>query len=600
MAHSRADAPHGRWSRRRGQNTSRLTPAKARYQRIIENDALETQVQNEMSPFPPTYREHVSRREIPFVYASDPPSLRDLSLTIAAKYFSSHVLPVHEAKRLDVHTVPRDTTRSRLTKRARHDNDEYVPDKNLTQLDKDKKKVRQPVHNFERWREINGQLLDEIPPQLMDTLLDLVCQYAPEALSREIFARYFMPDVSTRDTRDRVRPRLFFPASLPLFSQQPASVALLLARLTGTLSLAPSEQVTRFIRAIDIHGMTRLSSTALTGLFKVLSAPHSWALDRFAVRGCLALDDRVVSALVAASGATLKHVDLTMTSVSTASLSMLGSNCPLLETLKMAWCEDFTETSVASAVSACVGECAHATPPRIPFQKLKEVDLSHTNVGDVAVGGLMRMCGKQLVTLDVGYTMVADSGSLDMLALGLGLGSGSQLKNVDLSGLCVHGVSLVTFLERMVEGASAPVSFALNDIREFMRRDATSLQGYSGLSGDVLHAIARLVGQHGAQRVSVRGDKRQQVQGHWALERNANKQTLGETLSSLMGNCTYLDLGGLAMPAQELCASMPIDRPLRELHLGGTALRDDSLMKLAAWTGSLESLYLDETLVTGK
>ena len=133
-----------------------------------------------------------------------------------------------------------------------------------------------------------------------------------------------------------------------------------------------------------------------------------------------------------------------------------------------------------------------------------------------------------------------------------------------------------------------------------MRRDATSLQGYSGLSGDVLHAIARLVGQHGAQRVSVRGDKRQQVQGHWALERNANKQTLGETLSSLMGNCTYLDLGGLAMPAQELCASMPIDRPLRELHLGGTALRDDSLMKLAAWTGSLESLYLDETLVTGK
>ena len=62
----------GRWhgvSRRRAVRTSQ--PQSKRHENILSNETLETQVQNDMSPFPAMFHEHVSRRRVPCTQASD-------------------------------------------------------------------------------------------------------------------------------------------------------------------------------------------------------------------------------------------------------------------------------------------------------------------------------------------------------------------------------------------------------------------------------------------------------------------------------------------------------------------------------------------------
>lgn len=621
---------NARWTsvtrRRRGQSAS--GPSK-RHEQILSNETLETQVQNEMSPFPATYLGHVSRREIPASIEAhyDPhysiPSLRDMCLRRAAQHFSTHILPAKS---------PPKESRRRAHRPLTRDKDEYVPDDmDLGQPSVTSDGVitspRLGRREAEMYKELNHDLLLELPSILLERLYELVCEYAPHSLTKDVVSTYFVPYPGTGTQPARLRRRLFFPASLPLFSDDPKCAPLLLATLGGALALSKdAPQVVEYLREIDLHGLTRLSASALTRFLLAPPAPRAWHLTRVSVPGCLGINDATISTLVQVSGPTLEAVDLRMTSVSARVLSTLGEGCVRLSALRVAWCEQFTDEAVSDAVSLCIAQCSDARPPRIPFSELRVLDVSHTLIGDVGVGSLSRVTGHRLTSLDLGYTRVAEGGSLDVLSMALGLGraargSATPLTHLSLAGLCVHGTSLVHFLHHWLpwpgEALSQDCTLAslqLDDLLEYSRREASALQGRRGLSGDVLHVIASMVATASAQTpfelVSINGDKRgAAVPSHWAwpaAERSVfEPYVLGDTLYLLMSCVRRVYLNGLEvqvkhLPPLQVHSPLPgkAQRCLTELRLASTALTDAALETLVPWTGALSACYLDDTLIT--
>lgn len=665
-----------------------------RYEQITSNDTLETQVQNDTSPFPPTYTEHVSRREVPERGAVA--SLARMCIRVAASHFSTHVLPTPEVfaaaaaaerGRPVAAAAPRGgpgVRREPKRRRTRRDDDDFMPDvRELSDEDSSPPPRRTRASEGRRaaaepspaplstllptellhWAsDLNKQLLKALPPTLLDDLYCQLCLEAPMALTKEVISVYFLPGLppaSAPHRPARIRTRLFFPASLPLFSQDQKNAPLLLATLTGSLALSPGAlQVSRALRALDLHGITRLQPGVIKRLLHAPTAhtppaptrappgPPAWSLEHVTLPGCLAMDDAAVGALVDATGHALQHLDLRLTSISTASITRIGSGCPQLRTLVLAACEHFSDETFSEAVSTCVSDAARAPSPRIPFQQLERLDLSHTGVGDVAVGGILRLCGTRLVALDVNHTLVGHHGDLDVLRMGLGLArphsgsartpnspaGGSRLEHLGLAGLCVWSEDLAAFLRTLLplpgDGETQAPHFSsllLDDLVEFPRRQQSSLQGRAGVSGDTLHLIALMIAEAAARRAAeqntqayfrldVRGDKRKaHVPSHWALPawRLPNGGAIpphapGDTLRLLLAGCERLALGGLEIPRtleractgeEDIWAPLCKASPLRELSLTSTGIRDEALEQLAPWTGSLEALYLDDTPV---
>ncbi|KAI3617331.1 hypothetical protein CBS9595_003240 [Malassezia furfur] len=627
----------GRWAatRRRASQSKSAAPTSKLHQSVLSNDALETRIQNEMSPFPPTFTENVSRRDVPRPVEEGLPSLRDVALRIAGQHFSTHILPTPEVfERLQ------GTLRSapKTTRKRRKMDDDYTPEDDEEQ---ERPVARPPSVTMTYtqalyWSETNRDLLKHLPPVQVDALFDAICLYSPWSLTKEVFSTYFLPHVAPEKTRlggvqgevpplpldARVRTRIFFPASLPLFSQDHKTASLLLSVLAGALALSPSAaRLTSVIRDLDLHGLTRLQNASLVRLLRAPpSAPNAqptpWHLRHVALPGCTAIGDAAITALVRATGATLEELDLAMTSVSTSSVREIGAACPHLRSLRVAWCENFAEDTFSEAVSVAVAQCANAKPPRIPFQQLVTVDVSHTSVGDLAIGGLLRLCGSQLRSLDVGYTNVGGGGSLDMLRLGLGLPNTSAahpspLGHLGLGGLCVHSASLLDLVEHLLSEQGSLTSLDLDDLVEYARRHQSNLQGRTGVSGATLHRLAEAIAnavrrrQEPFTRFLARGDKRRaSVPGHWAVPGAARSATtlgaatLGATVFRLLTTCRFLALNGLQLDAYDLDEQRGAPSTVHTLHLGGTGLRDDALDALVPWTGALESLYLDDTLVT--
>ncbi|WFD20206.1 hypothetical protein MCAP1_002450 [Malassezia caprae] len=608
----------GRWrqTKRRGGSASR--PAcSPRHAQILANDTLETQVQNDMSPFPPTYRGQVSRRHVPehirarYMHEYKLPTLPALCLEVAAAHFSTHILPTPEV--LEALTGP---SKAR-PKRARRDKDEYVPDdEDIPQAKEAPALPRLSPDDARAWHDRNKVWLQHLPAQYMDKLYERMCEHSPLSITKEVLSCYILPQVGSAPGSSRLRERIFFPASLPLFSQDTKCAALLLATLAGSLALSPhAAEVVGALRAVDLHGLTRLPAGAVVRLLKAPRMP--WHLARVTLPGCLAVDDATIEALIAATGASLTHLDVTMTSVSPMAISVLGRGAPRLERLHLAWCDGFVDERVAEAISTCIAQGMAARPPVIPFRHLSTLDVSHTSMGDVALGSVCGLVGPQLASLDVSYTQVGEAGTLEVLAMGLRSASAgpSRLEHLGLAGLCVHASALVRFLRAFLPGhgesrRSALRSLRLDDLVEYSRRDPTSLQGRCGLSGDTLHGVAEMVhaasmAGHHWERVSVGGDKRPaSAPSHWALPGQSH-YTLGDTLALLMNSVVRLHVGGLEMPASHLAPLHehtplpdPAQRRLRAWHAPATALRDDALLALLPWTGALESVSLDDTLIT--
>lgn len=611
---------------RRHTQARRLSaPRLKRHEEIIADDTLETQVQNDMSPFPATFREQVSRRGVSLVAAtSRTVSLRLMCMHIAASHFSSHVLP-----------VPQQPAHGRVVARQ----SEYESD--TLGFDAEKSVFSRPIVNRQAnavnewiW-EINKDILKHMPPSLADEFFDQICLHSPWALTKDVFSQYFLPSVGTASQLPRVRTRLFFPASLPLFSQDVKCAPLMLATLAGSLALAADAYaLTLQIRSLELHGLTRLPSSSITRLLKApANFQQAWRLHRVSLPGCLAVDDATISTLAQATGPTLQYLDVTLTSITAHSLVVLGEACSSLSTLRLAWCEQLTDESTSHAVSEAIAKCANAYRPRIPFQNLQNLDVSHTPVGDVGVSGLLRLCSGQLTSLDVSYTHVAESGTLDVLEMSLQLGGAKSLSKVlhlGLSGLCVHAVSLVAFLHAWLAypvseehpntgDAGQLCSLLLDDMVEYSRREPSSLQGRRGLSGDTLHVIAQIIAdacktqKRVFERVHMNGDKRSAyVPSHWSLPedvlRRYTRCTSHAAVHMLMRSTRRLALGGLDLSSFAFLDYGTCDgelilptssTALTELSLPATSLTDDVLQHfLVPLTGALESVNLDHTQVT--
>lgn len=582
----------GRWAgvtRRRNV----APPTSKLHEQILSNDSLETQVQNDTSPFPPTFREQVSRRTVPLLTGARAVSLRRLCMLIAAQHFSTHILPTPE--RLE-----------HIEKQA-----------------KLKKVAWRMYTDALWWNETNKDLLKHLPSTIMDELFDLLCLYAPWALTKDVLVTYFLPVVGTAKQPARPRKRIFLPASLPVFSQDTKCAPLMLATLAGSLALAADPKaVTAHIQAIDVHGLTRLPGASISRLLKAPTVPQAWQLERVTLPGCLAVNDATVNAIIQVSGMTLVHLDVTLTSATAASITALGVACPRLRVLKLAWCEQLSDDNVAHAVSDAIAKCGAASDPRIPFQNLEELDMSHTLVGDVGLSSLLRLCGTHLTSLDVSYTHVGESGTFDVLAIGLGVGSmsdrrpvASRLEHIGLAGLCVHASALVEFMHKWLsfpteQGPSPSLrSVNLDDMVEYVRRQPSSLQGRQGLSGDALHVLAEMFvyahrqHAHVFDVIKISGEKRSScMRSHWALPtqymRPFGMRKLSDIMHMLM-TCTKrlslqgLDLGSLGEDAAPLRIT-----PVMELSLQNTSLDDAGLMRLAAWTGHLTSAFFDHTHIT--
>ncbi|WFD33212.1 hypothetical protein MCUN1_000025 [Malassezia cuniculi] len=246
-------------------------------------------------------------------------------------------------------------------------------------------------------------------------------------------------------------------------------------------------------------------------------------------------------------------------------------------------------TTMLKAVGDAVSLAAASS--WIPFQHLECLDVSNTSVGDVGLGGIMRLCGSRLHSLDVGYTRVGEHGSLDLLRMGLG---NAPLRHVGLSGLVLHCTALVDFLK----GLPHLKSLVLDDIVEYARRHETSLAGRLGISGMALRAIARLITPD-FERVSMRGGKRRCTPGQWALASDAVPATftLGDAVCALF-SATHVDLAGLEISVHDFSDAVPSSGRVRQLGLASTNIRDEALKLLVPWTGSLEALYLDDTPIS--
>lgn len=572
----------GRWhgvSRRRSARTSQ--PTSRRHEQILSNDTLETQVQNDMSPFPAMFREHVSRRRMTVAQASHMTTLRSICMWVAVQHFSTHILPTPQALEA--------LTGAQYTEAL-------------------------------WWSDMNKELLKHIPTSIMEELFDLLCLHAPWSLTKDMLTMYFLPAVGTSSQPPRTRSRIFFPGALPLFSQDAKCASLLLATLAGSLALAnDAHAVTRCISALDLHGLTRLPGAAVTRLLKAPSqASHAWHLRRICLPGCLSVNDATVATILQVTGDSIEHLDVTLTSVTASSIAAMGAACPLLQVLKLAWCEQLSDASVSQAISDAISHGAMSHPPMIPFHALHTLDMSHTLVGDIGVSGLLRLCGTQLVSLDVGYTSVAESGTLDVLAMGLGCGTQrvSRLEHLGIAGLCVHAVSLIEFLHNWLaypgelrEEATSLRSLCLDNMVEYVRRQPSSLQGRQGLSGDTMLMMAAMIHHtcHQYQvvmdRLSMNGDKRGvHVPSHWALPPAMLRRPWERSavyMVHMLATCTrHLSLQGLDFSQGDTSGHAASASVLTELCLQHTSLIDASLQCLARSTGALTSVYLDNTQVT--
>lgn len=646
LAVSMASGGHGRWSgvaRGRAARGKTGETHSRRYELILANDSLETTIQNDMSPFPPTYTEHVSRREVAMPVRHDGelrlPPLREIALRVVAQHFSTHILPTPEvlAALPDAPHRAKATAARPTRKRTRHGDELYASEEVSDPPSSSPPVLWASYEEALAWTDFNRDLLKQLPPLLMDRLLDAVCLYSPLSLTKEVLMTYFLPYAAPSNPRaptdvpagSRVRVRMFLPASLPLFTQNHSVAPLMLASLAGSWALAPSApRLTAQIHAIDLHGHTRLQNATLLRLVRAprrvpTSLPAPWQLQRVTLPGCTALGDAAVVALVEASGSTLLELNVTMTAVTPACLHAIGVHCPRLHTLRMAWCEQFTEESVSETISECIAACAAATPPRIPFQTLTHVDMAHTLVGDVAIGGLLRVCGSTLTSLDVGYTLVGQSGYLDVLCMGLGLGSpgmpshvSSRLEHLGIAGLAVHSGSLLDVVDRLLPAhgrQGALHSLDVNDLVEYVRRHQSSLQGRNGIAGPALHALATRIADAAAlratpwTRLQARGDKRRaHIPGQW-IAPVEELYTLGDSLALLFASCKvrrathqHVDLSGLQMPVYDMdrTSTEPYHSLVETLYLNATGLHDEALDSVCLLTGQLTALYLDDTPIT--
>ena len=447
----------------------------ARRAQIQASEQFELEIQHRYSP--PPYTNNLSTRTLSLTEQRNKaknlsssfrlPSLADLALLVVAKNFGSESFPVKESLSLLLNpasdhrssrlsrasggsTTSRGAskstrTRTRTRPKARafgadpdpDDSDEadYVPSDHDTGKSKKKDAAKSTASKPERLKTIkafadfNSDTLNTLPSALSFRLFQALCQLAPNQLTRPIISQYFLPS-----SNSTARDHILLPASLPAFSinasedqprdAQPLNqVAILLASLTSRLA-----QPTRnprmgidanvfALKSLQLHGLTRLESGTLNRLF---SLPHL-RLELVSLKGCALIDDSAIQTMCKATCSCLQYLNLECTDITPESLRFIMQDARDLRVLKLGDNFGFSDQTVPKIVDSVSTAAARQDPPYVPFSSLKRLRLRHTQVGDLALASILKLCGRNLEGIDVSYTEVGSGADLNVLGFGLGL-----------------------------------------------------------------------------------------------------------------------------------------------------------------------------------
>ncbi|PWN48506.1 hypothetical protein IE53DRAFT_389283 [Violaceomyces palustris] len=454
----------------------RSNPKSERLARVEVDENYEAQIQDAFSPSPDTSSLNVSTRTIPLSLKRrrDPanvslPTLSHLASLVAAKNFATHILPNRET--FSLATAASVPSRSRLAdprpkkvrRRQSHrpfgsnstlpcdeGEQDYVPsEEEEEESAKGRKKVsrlggnsasvgvkprRLNVDDLHELVKLNSELLKILPPQASFLLYNAVRRYSPMSLTRFVLSAYFMPSSPPSGTSGVVRaPRthVLLPASLPLFASDPTAPALLLSSLSNSAFSLSS------LRSLQLHGLTKLEDKSLVRLFGSIvsdrpassGATHQAVairvtaarLEQVSFKGCVRIGDASLEAMVKACGKTLRYVNFDFTDIGPKGVETLIRGCPDIEVLKLGGVQGLTDSTVPPLVTRCLESGISSNPPVIPLSKIKNLRLRNTQIGDVSIGSILKLCQASLRRLDVSSTQIASGGGLEVLGWGLGL-----------------------------------------------------------------------------------------------------------------------------------------------------------------------------------
>ncbi|SPO41708.1 uncharacterized protein PSFLO_07190 [Pseudozyma flocculosa] len=305
----------------------------------------------------------------------------------------------------------------------------------------------------------NAALLKMLPSQSSFALFQAMCLHCPEMLSRAVVSTYFLPTApsspsSASSTLRAPRTHVLMPASLPLFASGGASDApMLLSTMASALSSHAARSLTNAavfgqaafsLTSLQLHGLTGLKDPSLVRLFTAhldatdktraggsatTTAAISDAgsrgplrLEVVSLKGCVRIGDAAVAALCGGSGSTLKYLNLDCTDITAKSLEAILVGAPQIETLKLGDVDGLTDDTVPPAVERASETALACRSPFVPLSRLTNLRLRRTQVGDLALGSLLKHCARTLQRLDVSYSLIGSAdGELDVLAFALGL-----------------------------------------------------------------------------------------------------------------------------------------------------------------------------------
>lgn len=373
------------------------------------------------------------------------PKLSTLCLNVISDHFDTHILPLEYAPRKEgggknekgVSLANLGTGRSKgllgfgYTGYDEEQDKDFMPssDEEGRSIKKRKRPQTRKTKGgrFEREldeyrQERNAIDLEVLPPKLTLALQELLERKAPRTLTYDVLAEYFLskPKVLSSHTF-RV---------LAIVGGVPADdVVRLWKRLVvqspDEISFAPPKIVrpnaATSLRSLHLQAFTRLSSRQLEPLLAEVQN-----LESICLRGCVNVTTDVVARLVQSCGQTLKSANFNWTSIGLTGVEHLICGAPNLEELKIAHVQGLTDATVPAMMTKATQ--ATIDQGTVPLSKIRKIKLNGTQVGGASVGSLLKHCGPQLQSLDIGNTKIGGTGSIEMLLMALGYSIGHTLR----------------------------------------------------------------------------------------------------------------------------------------------------------------------------
>lgn len=427
----RKEPPSKRAKTSRTGNSSKPS---ARYQRILEDEMYEEQIQRMYSP---ATTSNTSTRTLPLHVQKQRdgqdfklPSLHSLCLELTAKHFLTHVLPSREVFDKAAATGARGNVKQRAAPQPARpkprivsrgiggrpimdeesaagadfvpsdDSDEGGDGVGIAAAPRRMSTRRGPASSTssvnasalssDDLRELhadNSQLLKLLPPPTKIKLLRLLRTVCPESLTRQTLVTYFIHG----------QPEVELDSAMTLFVQQPNDINLVLRSIGPADATSSMAQVP--LRRLSLSGLTRLAPKALASLF--IRCRH---LEEVVLKGCVRVDAECIEALLKYNAKHLRVLNANFTEIGAAGVEAVVARAPKLQTLKVANVLGLTDKVVPDLLMRASKVAQAADPPYAPLEQLRSLKIRGAQMGDAsltALFGLLKIAEAPLARLDV-------------------------------------------------------------------------------------------------------------------------------------------------------------------------------------------------------